>query len=166
MEIYTNQDAKSVVSQFTIDKNEQFLVFQWKNEDEVLLYTTYESFALLHKVEHDPYYKQKQPYVLDLIYTTPEFRKQNHATIIVNKLKEDLEFTAFSSNYASECLFRKLGLTEYFNRTFRWPSEVTICCCGKIANFRCSRCLTKWYCCRECQVKDYELHKLECICFF
>lgn len=35
--------------------------------------------------------------------------------------------------------------------------------CGKAAIQRCSRCKNKWYCSRNCQVDDWDSHKVNCI---
>ena len=39
------------------------------------------------------------------------------------------------------------------------------CCCGKTASSRCSRChnATIRYCSRECQAKDWRMHKRTCV---
>ncbi|XP_053995372.1 zinc finger MYND domain-containing protein 10 [Hylaeus anthracinus] len=34
--------------------------------------------------------------------------------------------------------------------------------CQEVANKRCSKCKSAWYCGRECQVKDWEKHKVIC----
>jgi hypothetical protein len=36
------------------------------------------------------------------------------------------------------------------------------CVCGKPGIKKCSRCKTKYYCCRECQNSDWKRHKNEC----
>mmetsp|Transcript_4089 Transcript_4089/g.9504 ORF Transcript_4089/g.9504 Transcript_4089/m.9504 type:complete len:269 (-) Transcript_4089:87-893(-) len=52
-----------------------------------------------------------------------------------------------------------------------WPpivtlarDEVDVLCkvCSKAATQRCLRCKAAWYCCRECQSKDWKKHKKEC----
>ncbi|XP_076295618.1 zinc finger MYND domain-containing protein 10-like [Lasioglossum baleicum] len=41
--------------------------------------------------------------------------------------------------------------------------DVKECCvCREVARKRCSKCKTVWYCGRECQVKDWEKHKVIC----
>ena len=34
--------------------------------------------------------------------------------------------------------------------------------CGKLANSRCSRCKSEWYCSKECQIKRWKEHKTVC----
>ena len=34
--------------------------------------------------------------------------------------------------------------------------------CGKLANSRCSRCKSEWYCSKECQIKKWKEHKTVC----
>ena len=34
--------------------------------------------------------------------------------------------------------------------------------CGKLANSRCSRCKSEWYCSKECQIKRWKEHKNIC----
>ena len=34
--------------------------------------------------------------------------------------------------------------------------------CGKLANSRCSRCKSEWYCSKECQIKRWKKHKTVC----
>ena len=41
--------------------------------------------------------------------------------------------------------------------------EDPICAqCGKLANSRCSRCKSEWYCSKECQIKRWKEHKVVC----
>ena len=41
--------------------------------------------------------------------------------------------------------------------------EDPICAqCGKLANSRCSRCKSEWYCSKECQIKRWKEHKALC----
>ena len=35
-------------------------------------------------------------------------------------------------------------------------------CCGKAASLRCSKCKKVFYCGKECQARDWPIHKKEC----
>ncbi len=35
-------------------------------------------------------------------------------------------------------------------------------CCGKAASLRCSKCRKVFYCGKECQARDWPIHKKEC----
>lgn len=50
-------------------------------------------------------------------------------------------------------------LIEQFER----KEEHQCSACGKTAIQRCSRCKNKWYCSRNCQVEDWDNHKINCI---
>lgn len=41
-------------------------------------------------------------------------------------------------------------------------SQLNYCLCGEIATLRCVRCSKKYYCSRNCQKKDWIIHKKEC----
>lgn len=64
------------------------------------------SFALLHKIEHDPYGKHKEPYLMDFIYTQPVHRRSGYASDLLSKL-DDLgyQITAICNSMDSRDFF-------------------------------------------------------------
>ena len=47
---------------------------------------------------------------------------------------------------------------------FKFKENVYYPCvnCGKEAIFKCSRCLSVRYCCKSCQINDWNKHKKDC----
>ena len=85
-------------------------------------------FAILHKMDFDPNHQFKKPYLLDLIYTFKEYRRNGFATRILTRIKENgEEITAFCSNDCSAQLFARNGFTKdpfqdpYGNDLYRSP---------------------------------------------
>ena len=97
----------------------KFLYLKLNEDNEVV------SFSVLHKVDFDPLKKQKNPFVLDYIYTCPKHRKLGYATSLLNHIKHEFECSAFCNNTISCELFRKCGFifTGNWNRLpmFRFP---------------------------------------------
>ena len=93
-------------------------LFQWVREKHVVMYLKLNadddvvSFALLHKTDYDPYRKHKNPYVLDYIYTYKNYRNMGHAQSLINKIKQNHEFTALCSSDLSSLVFQKCKLKE------------------------------------------------------
>lgn len=48
---------------------------------------------------------------------------------------------------------------------FYIPAEIRklFCICDKVAQFQCSACYRRGYCGRDCQVRDWDEHKKECV---
>ena len=68
------------------------------------------AFAILHKMDFDPFNIFKNPYLLDLIYVFEQYRRKGYAMKILEKLKDNKEeLTMFCSNEASINLFKKAG---------------------------------------------------------
>ena len=73
--------------------------------------------------------------------------KNNFENITKEKLAKELEPVNEIYN---------LDNIEYF-------MEDPVCAqCGKLANSRCSRCKSEWYCSKECQIKRWKEHKNIC----
>lgn len=95
---------------------ETSLIFRWVREDEPVMFLKLHSnndvasFALLHKTDYDPYEKHKVPYVLDYIYTYEKYRNKGHAQSLINRIKQQYEFTAFCSSDLSRHVFHQCGL--------------------------------------------------------
>ena len=92
------------------------LLFRWVREDETIMFVKLHSnddvasFAILHKVDYDPYEKHKVPHVLDYIYTYEQYRNKGHAQSLINRRKQQYEFTAFCSSDLSRHVFHQCGL--------------------------------------------------------
>lgn len=123
---------KSILTPSLKNSSNYELILRWLNENRnVKCYILYEdgiikSFVLLSKCDFDPFNKHSNPYILDLIYTFEQFRRNNYAFQLLNYLKNNNDITAFCSNYFSVNLFHKVGyiLTNYPNcdiDTFRFP---------------------------------------------
>jgi hypothetical protein len=42
-------------------------------------------------------------------------------------------------------------------------AKICICICGEVTTSTCMRCKSMGYCSRECQVKHWPVHKMQCI---
>ena len=68
-------------------------------------------------------------------------------------------------NLTREKLMKELEpVNEIYNLdNFEYFMQDPICAqCGKLANSRCSRCKSEWYCSKECQIKRWKEHKNIC----
>ena len=75
---------------------------------------------------------------------------------IVSKYFENLNREKLAKELEPINEIYNLDNIEYF-------MEDPICAqCGKLANSRCSRCKSEWYCSKECQIKKWKEHKTVC----
>ena len=75
---------------------------------------------------------------------------------IVSKYFENLNREKLAKELEPVNEIYNLDNIEYF-------MEDPICAqCGKLANSRCSRCKSEWYCSKECQIKKWKEHKTVC----
>ena len=68
-------------------------------------------------------------------------------------------------NLSREKLAKELEpVNEIYNLdNIEYFMEDPVCAqCGKLANSRCSRCKSEWYCSKECQIKRWKEHKTVC----
>ena len=68
-------------------------------------------------------------------------------------------------NLTREKLAKELEpVNEIYNLdNIEYFMEDPVCAqCGKLANSRCSRCKSEWYCSKECQIKRWKEHKTVC----
>ena len=134
IKLLINNTAKKTIKTITKeinDNNKQFIM-RWLNEkNNVKCFILYENniikaFVLLSKCDYDPLNKHSNPYVLDLIYTFQQYRRNKLAYELLTHIKLTNSITAFCSNDESIKLFEKAEyvLTEYNKSpipTFRYP---------------------------------------------
>jgi len=134
IKLLINKTAKKTITTITKEINgiNKDLITGWLNEkNNVKCFMLYEDniikgFALLSKCNYDPLNVHNNPYVLNLIYTFQQYRRNNVAYALLTHIKLTNCITAFCSNEASINLFRKAEyvLTEYDKcpiPTFRYP---------------------------------------------
>ena len=71
----------------------------------------------------------------------------------------------YFENLTKEKLTKELEcVNEIYNMdNIEYFMDDPICAqCGKLANSRCSRCKSEWYCSKECQIKRWKEHKNLC----
>jgi len=71
----------------------------------------------------------------------------------------------YFENLNKEKLAKELEpVNEIYNLdNIEYFMEDPVCAqCGKLANSRCSRCKSEWYCSKECQIKRWKEHKTVC----
>jgi predicted Zn-ribbon and HTH transcriptional regulator len=82
----------------------------------------------------------------------------------VNKIGNNIVKNYFE-NLSKEKLAKELEpVNDIYNLdNIEYFMEDPICAqCGKLANSRCSRCKSEWYCSKECQIKRWKEHKTIC----
>ena len=82
----------------------------------------------------------------------------------INKIGNHIVKNYFE-NLSKEKLAKELEpVNEIYNLdNIEYFMEDPICAqCGKLANSRCSRCKSEWYCSKECQIKRWKEHKTVC----
>jgi GNAT superfamily N-acetyltransferase len=91
------------------------IVLNWLNEKDALFARLYDKdtndiicFALVHKLDFDPYRKHKRPSYIDFIFTIPKFRRNGAASNLLKQLlNTKLELTASVNISESLKLFNK-----------------------------------------------------------
>ena len=119
IKLYINQIAKNIIKHIIKDKKQSDIDFdnihvnRWLNEPRLVkCYVLYEyeiikSVVLLSKCDYDPYKEYTKPFLLDYIYTFPEYRRNNVAYTMLLYIKDKEQTTSFCSNTESENLFKK-----------------------------------------------------------
>ena len=82
----------------------------------------------------------------------------------INKIGNNIVKNYFE-NLSKEKLAKELEpVNDIYNLdNIEYFMEDPICAqCGKLANSRCSRCKSEWYCSKECQIKRWKEHKTIC----
>ena len=67
------------------------------------------SFALISKMDFDPYKTQSRPHLINFIYTLPEYRNNNFGYEILSYISKNIECTAVCNNDISISLFERAG---------------------------------------------------------
>jgi hypothetical protein len=128
-----NLKAKKTINRLLtkeINEDDKDIILNWLNDTNVKCYILYENnipkcFALLSKCDYDPFNLHVNPYILNLIYTFEEYRRNNLAYNLLIHLKTSNYITAFCKNDVSVRLFEKAEYIKQKERnilpTFRFP---------------------------------------------
>jgi predicted acetyltransferase len=106
----------STIYQYLTDIEIQ-IIEKWINERDALCAKLYDkeantiiSFALIHKLDFDPYNKHNKPSYIDFIFTIPEFRRTGAALELLKQLRTvQLQATTSVNIPESLKLFNKAG---------------------------------------------------------
>ena len=82
----------------------------------------------------------------------------------INKIGNHI-IKEYFENLSKEKLAKELEpVNEIYNldNIEYFMEDPTCAQCGKLANSRCSRCKSEWYCSKECQIKRWKEHKIVC----
>jgi len=73
------------------------------------------AFILFHLTDSDPLREHTKPYVIDYIYTYPEYRRRGLAKSLIDKITKERKYecTAFCDNDNSIKLFEKCGFMNF-----------------------------------------------------
>lgn len=107
------------------------------------------NFSKLHDVIHD----KSVQMVVDKYFETLKVEKT------LGKRPEDL-YLSTNKRYVEE--FLKTHSLEYIEYVERTVLPCFVCGDKKAKTFRCGNCLSNWYCTKECQKKDWKIHKEYC----
>ena len=127
---YFNDEAKTKVLNLLKNQDVNMFVYQWLEEDDfVKCYfieenDTVKCFSLLRKCDYDNYFQHTNPYVLNYIYTFPEYRNNKYAykLLLFIRKKTNEHITAFCDNEISESLFTKAKFKKMNDTsTYRYP---------------------------------------------
>ena len=83
----------------------------------------------------------------------------------IKKIGNHVVVNYFENLNKEEKLAKELEpVNEIYNLdNIEYFMEDPVCAqCGKLANSRCSRCKSEWYCSKECQIKRWKEHKTVC----
>ena len=100
------------------DEHFNAFVKQWLAEKTIKLYThqrntTILSFALLSKCDFDPLKEYDESWIINYVYTFPEYRRTGAAKEILKTLKLYNNASAFCCNIESEKLFVSAGYKNH-----------------------------------------------------
>ncbi|XP_069674346.1 tudor domain-containing protein 1-like isoform X2 [Periplaneta americana] len=94
-------------------------------------------------------------------YPVNERPVNGQVDVVIKKYNEE-ENTKLMTNLEKYYEREKNGFYEYGEKVDTSDVSGNCLCCGKMTTHCCQRCFG-WYCTRECQVKDWPLHKSNCI---
>jgi len=119
-----DSDLKFIIGWYTVNKscNVHVLILnETTGEDSAV------SILLLSKCDFDPLKRQRNPNILDFVYTIRSRRRKGYAAQLITKAQQDFQFTVFCKNEETSNLFEKLkcikndSLTKSTNlNVFRW----------------------------------------------
>ncbi len=128
-----NKAAKKLTKDIfnKLEEDDKEIAIRWlKEPNMVKCYVLYDnniikSIALLSKMNSDPLKEHSMPYILDYIYTLPEYRNKKYAHKLLLHIKKYNNVTVFCLNEISGMLFLNAGyiLKDIGNDipTFRYP---------------------------------------------
>lgn len=121
----SENDLKNIVTIKDVDAKKFSSVIQFENEivkewletDDTKCYYVGDddnifSFVLIHGIDYDPYGKYDNPYVIDYVFTFPNYRRKGYAMQLLSYLKSLFQVTAFCENLESEKLFKKANYSH------------------------------------------------------
>ena len=132
---YTNKKAKKLIRKIINTQieqlKEQSLMFlcDWLSfENDIICYTICEQniikhIVLLSKIDFDPFGKHSNPYLINYIYTFPEYRRFGYASKMLSYIKSKNETTAICNGDKSIDLFKKSGFKNFdeIKQIYRFP---------------------------------------------
>ena len=104
-----------ISSNITCQDMEMQYLYQWvKEEKKVMVLKLNDNnhvvcYAILHETDYDPLKQQKNPFIMDYIYTYEPYRNLGYAKSLINTIKNNYEFTAFCNSEVSAWVFGECG---------------------------------------------------------
>ena len=97
-------------------------------EKDIICYTICEQNIIKHivflsKIDFDPFGKHSNPYLINYIYTFPEYRRFGYASKMLSYIKSKNETTAICNGDKSIDLFKKSGFKNFdeIKQIYRFP---------------------------------------------
>jgi len=119
-----DSDLKFIVGWYTVNMSHNvhaLVLYETTSEESAA------SILLLSKCDFDPLKQQRNPNILDFVYTIQSKRRKGYAAQLITKAQQDFQFTVFCKNDETSNLFAKLkcikndSLTDSTNLdVYRW----------------------------------------------
>lgn len=123
------KEARNAIKSFSVQSP---YIDRWLVCDEsVKCYILYEndiakSFIILSKMDYDPIGDHINPYMLDFIYTFPQYRREGYAYRLLAHIKTREELSVYTDNDDSNNLFKKADFVEIYPNFFVYPKNIYV----------------------------------------
>ncbi|KAI0984685.1 hypothetical protein GJ496_001450 [Pomphorhynchus laevis] len=98
-------------------------------------------------------------------YLIEEVIETLYESLCIAKWNNDCNPKLREINCTSEAFKKLLGILTSNNYADDKSNEYrlhTCCSCANIGIHKCSQCKLAWYCCKDCQIKHWPIHKNDC----
>ncbi|XP_015371897.1 PREDICTED: uncharacterized protein LOC107167389 [Diuraphis noxia] len=100
-----DSDLKFIIAWYTVNMSHNvhaLVLYETTSEESAA------SILLLSKCDFDPLEQQKNPNILDFVYTIRSKRRKGYSAQLITKAQQNFQFTVFCKNDKTSNLFAKL----------------------------------------------------------